>query len=439
MNVLKTISGIGLLACLSFSCTKTTPINEAEIIEITDTLSIALAGNAYISQAPANSSTLITSNGLANWNNAAVVTSVYFKVGKAGTLNLAIKGRVPSGSSTAKITVQGQTDSIHMSENISKLYPIKPIKITEAGFIQVDIQGLTKTGSYFGDISDILISGSATTAEVIYVNNPDFYYWGRRGASTHLNYTMPTAKDILYFYNEVTVPTGNDVIGSYFMANGFSGGYFGMQVNSARERRILFSIWSPFQTDDPNAIPVEDQITLNRKGTDVYTGTFGNEGSGGQSYLVYPWTTGKTYQFLTKAEPDGSGKTDFTAWFKESSATEWQLIASWKRPKTVSYLKNLYSFLENFNTQTGHLTRMAQYGNQFAYSTVGQWHEVVDIYFTADETNRMNQRVDIKSGVQDNKFTLQINGFFNDHIAPKQYFSRNPNGISPIIDFNQLP
>jgi len=82
---------------------------------------------------------------------------------------------------------------------------------------------------------------------------------------------------------------------------------------------------------------------------------------------------------------------------------------------------------------------MAQYGNQFAYSTDGQWHEVVDIYFTADETNRMNQRVDIKSGVQDNKFTLQINGFFNDHIAPKQYFSRNPNGISPIIDFNQLP
>jgi hypothetical protein len=47
---------------------------------------------------------------------------------------------------------------------------------------------------------------------------------------------------------EITVPVGQDPIGSYFMANGFGEGYFGFQVNSKTERRVLFSVWSPFRT-----------------------------------------------------------------------------------------------------------------------------------------------------------------------------------------------
>ena len=52
----------------------------------------------------------------------------------------------------------------------------------------------------------------------------------------------------------MTIPKNNDVVGSYFMANGFAEGYFGIQVNSETERRILFSVWSPYKTDDPNSI-----------------------------------------------------------------------------------------------------------------------------------------------------------------------------------------
>ena len=77
-------------------------------------------------------------------------------------------------------------------------------------------------------------------------------------------------------------------------------GYFGIQVNSATERRILFSVWSPFSTDNPKEIPDDKKIKLLRKGKDVHTGEFGNEGSGGQSYLRYQWKTGTT-------SGDGSG------------------------------------------------------------------------------------------------------------------------------------
>ena len=80
---------------------------------------------------------------------------------------------------------------------------------------------------------------------------------------------------------------------SYYMVAGFGEGYFGMQYNSPTERRVLFSVWSPFDTQDPKLIADAQKIKLLRKGKDVHIGEFGNEGSGGQSYLLYPWKAGE--------------------------------------------------------------------------------------------------------------------------------------------------
>ncbi|TDA79183.1 DUF5077 domain-containing protein, partial [Halomonas marinisediminis] len=85
-------------------------------------------------------------------------------------------------------------------------------------------------------------------------------YFGRRGPSVHLSYQLPAEKDIEWFYSEINVPEGEDVIGSYYMANGFRDGYFGIQVNSETERRVLFSVWSPYETQDPNNIPEDYKI-----------------------------------------------------------------------------------------------------------------------------------------------------------------------------------
>ena len=111
------------------------------------------------------------------------------------------------------------------------------------------------------------------------------FYFGRRDPSVHLSYFMPDDVDVKWFYNELVVDKGDDPIGSYFMANGFGEGYFGIQVNSNSERRILFSVWSPFVTDNPAEIPDSDKIVLLKKGKDVVTGEFGNDGSGGQSFM----------------------------------------------------------------------------------------------------------------------------------------------------------
>ncbi len=192
-----------------------------------------------------------------------------------------------SGKSKVSVTVLGKSIEILAEGSAEKEYFVGEWTIAQAGYVSVDIAGISKTNASFGTISNLAVSGSAVTADLAFVKNNEgnYFYWGRRGPSVHLRYATDGIDNIEWFYNEITVPKNNDVIGSYFMANGFGEGYFGMQVNSEKERRILFSVWSPFTTDNPGAIPEDQKILLLKKGNGVYTGEFGNEGAGGQSFL----------------------------------------------------------------------------------------------------------------------------------------------------------
>ena len=84
----------------------------------------------------------------------------------------------------------------------------------------------------------------------------------------HLGYTLPR-EDIEWFYNEIVVPEEGDIPSSYYMACGFGEGYFGMQNNSPYPRRVLFSVWSPYQTDNAAEIPDSLRVTLVKKGAGV--------------------------------------------------------------------------------------------------------------------------------------------------------------------------
>ncbi len=149
------------------------------------------------------------------------------------------------------------------------------------------------------------------------------------------------------------------------MANGFGEGYFGIQCNSENERRVLFSVWSPFETEDPKLIPDSMKIVMLKKGEGVYTGEFGNEGAGGQSFLRYPWKAENTYRFLTRVVPDHKGNTIYTSWFSHPKKT-WRLIASFLRPKTILIISGHILSLRILFRQ-GYLTRMVYFGiNGFA-------------------------------------------------------------------------
>lgn len=402
-------------------------------------MTIPLGGNSWVTGKAANGKEKVTNNGWQNWEHTSAVWSTYIKLQKNGTLKISAVLSVPNGESKLQWTIAGKSKTVTVNGSANKEYEIGEWNITEPGYIKIDAQGLDKTGDIFANVSELHIEGSAVDEQTVFVKNNDdnYFYWGRRGPSVHINYDISSiGDDIEYFYNEITVPEGNDVIGSYFMANGFGEGYFGMQVNSATERRILFSVWSPFKTDNPKEIPDDKKIIMLGKGKDVYTGEFGNEGSGGQSYLKYNWKAGETYKFLLKATPVSNNYTRYTAYFYDTENKTWLLIASFNRPATQTYLKRLHSFLENFDPNTGYISRKAYYHNQWVRTKAGEWKPISQMSLTADATAGKKFRMDYGGGVENGKFFMRNAGFFNETAELRKKFVVEVPLKKPISDLD---
>ncbi|MBS1796474.1 MAG: DUF3472 domain-containing protein [Acidobacteria bacterium] len=403
-------------------------------------LSVPVGGNSWITTHSGSGNETIDAKGWRNWSETDTVFSVYFYLAKPGSLVLSGVFGVPNGSSRVRFAIGGVAQSVTVA-GAARETRIGEWKIARAGYVRVDVQGLSRTGTVFANVENLVISGTAVDDGAAFVrsNDGNYFYWGRRGPSVHLFYdTSKLGGEIEYFYNEVTVPAGNDVVGSYFAADGFGEGYFGFQVNSETERRVLFSVWSPFQTDDPSKIPADKKIVLVRKGRDVATGEFGNEGSGGQSFLRFGWKAGQTYRFLIKAAPLKNNFTNYTAWFYAPEEARWRLIASFSRPATNTYLKGLYSFLENFIPENGNVARRAFYGNQWARLRSGEWKPVTEASFSIDQTGKRNYRRDYAGGVENGRFFLKNCGFFDDSTPFQTPLSHPAAASPPKIDLGKL-
>lgn len=404
------------------------------------TITVPIGGNGWLSK---NSKAQIKPEGLVNWRDQTDIISIYFRAETAGEIEVALRLSVPEGKSRISVNAEGTSLTKEVSNLGAAIVAIGNVSIKQPGYVKVELKGISRTGDVFAEVSDLIVKGDAV-ADAAYVKNNEgnFFYWGHRGPSVHLNYQVPDAAGprIEWLYSEIMVPEGEDKTGTYYMANGFSSGYFGMQVNSATERRVLFSIWSPFNTDDPKSIPDSMKIVLLKKGKTTKTGEFGNEGSGGQSYMVYPWKTGRTYAFLTRAQPNDARKTTiYTSYFKDVEKGSWQLVASFERPQSAVYLKGVHSFLENFDPGTGDQPRMANYKNQWVANAEGTWHEITGAAFSADNTARKNYRKDYAGGTDNGSFFLKNCGFFNDFTPIKTPLQRQSSGQRPEIDFSKLP
>jgi hypothetical protein len=397
---------------------KAVPVNKIQTDHDANKIVVPLGGNSWATNGAA-----VSNNGLKGWESTATSVTTYVWLANKGMLNLSINMN-PAGKSTIRVTIQGISKNVMAEGNAEAEFYAGKWDGIEPGYVAVELRGISKTGVGFGTVSSFVISGSAVSPETAFVkdNKDNYFYWGRRGPSVHLNYTIPST-DITTFYSELTVPEGNDVIGSYFMANGFAEGYFGIQVNSSTERRILFSVF---------------KITMLKKGNNVYTGEFGNEGAGGQSYLVFPWKAGNTYKFLLRGEPQQDNSTIYTAYFFAPEAQKWLLIASFKRPATYTYLKRLHSFLENFMPNTGNQQRMALYGNAWVMDKNGIWTAINAARFTADQTARKRFRLDYAGGVMRNTFFLKNCGFFVPSTPIDSQFNIEKPAQHPVIDFSKL-
>ena len=254
----------------------------------------------------------------------------------------------------------------------------------------------------------------------------------RNAASVHLRFPTDSNDVITGFYSEVTAVT--DPVPTYYMACGFARGYFGMQVNSPTERRIIFSVWdaaSGTNAKDRSTVAAENYTQLVAKGEGVVAGVFGNEGTGGHSHLVYPWQTGSTQRFFVTAKPEGDYTVYSGYWFHPEKQT-WQLIASFRAAKDGKGLRRLYSFNEDFGGSTGDLQRKARFGSQWIRLADGQWRELTTATFSHDATGREN-RLDRFMGVEGGSFFLSNGGFVPGYTASGTMFTRPPGGMPPDV------
>ena len=393
-------------------------------------LVVGLSGNGYVTRQQGGAQ--ITENGVAQWTNPQSVVSVYFYQHQPTTADLSLLAK---GHAEIKVSYGKKSFNVQLQSDDFTQVPVGSIDVRQAGYVRIDLQGVSKQGEHFGEIKQLIADRVAGKSNYV----KDFSdYWGRRGPSVHLAYALPEG-DTEWFYNEVTVPKEGETMHSYYMAAGFGEGYFGMQYNSPTERRILFSVWSPFDTQNPKDIPDDQKIKMLRRGKEVHIGEFGNEGAGGQSYLKYPWKAGRTYKFLMQVRPDGKGNTVYTAYFYATEEKEWRLIASFLRPQTDTWYRHPHSFLENFNPEQGYLSRKVLFGNQWARSKEGQWTRITDATFTHDATANAKVRLDYQGGkTRDNRFYLKMGGFFNESVPMGTKFHAEPAGHAPEIDWNAL-
>ena len=396
---------------------------------------ITLSGNGYITAASKGGAFIDDQRcELRNWNDTETVVSFYFRTERSGKMNVALSAK---GYSQIEVSILGKKKKVRLDSDSPVRVDIGRFNVKTPGYVKVDVRGLKiNEGDSFGNIESVIVGGDV--APVVCVSPEFSAHFGRRGPSVHLGYALPK-EDVEWFYNEVTVPEEGDIPSSYYMACGFGQGYFGMQNNSPHKRRVLFSVWSPFETDNPADIPDSLRVQLVKKGENVKINDFGNEGSGGQSYMHYDWKAGERCRFLMGVHPDDDNSTVYTAYFYDNHQNKWVLVASWRRPKTTTWYTNAHSFLENFNPVMGYINRKACYGNQWARTVDGKWVPVTKARFTCDATGHHKQRLDYRGGVEGDSFFLTMGGFFNDYLNSGTMFERAGNVTeAPEIDFSTL-
>jgi hypothetical protein len=411
-------------------------ISNALYAQLPSSLQVPFYNNAY-TVPRADEDTNITKQGLLGWTESSRISRVYFYVAKPSTFNVSLKMAQVFDACNLTIQVDGKSKEKNIKINkADTIVPIGDFVIKDSGYHFIELKGNSKIGIKYPTIQGLQFN-HVLPGTILY--NMSHY---RGAASTHLRYTVPGDSSVQWFYTEVMVPDEvKNSVHAYYETNGFHSGYGGIQINSLNERRFIFSIWSLFKTDDPKQIPNDYVVHLNKKGNQVFTGEFGDEGSGGHSHLVSNWKTNTTYRFLTGITAlKGDSATYIGYYASPDDNYQWHLLSQWTQHKTDTKtgFKRLYAFVENFGDNGDDFFK-AYYSNQWAITFNGNWIELTEAKFTTTANNKTHQRFDYGAGVEDGKFYMYSGGFkLNRNIMPGDIITRPATGKHVEIDFKAL-
>lgn len=227
--------------------------------------------------------------------------------------------------------------------------------------------------------------------------------------SVHLGYT---AKECEVFVGSITVE--RSAPGTYFCVCGFGKGYLGLQQLANNDRLLIFSVWDPGRQNDPNTVEEERRVKLLHRDPAVRIGRFGNEGTGGQSFLDLPWRDGETHHVAVSAVVRGQ-RTEYTSWWLDPKTEGWRKLVTFSTLAEGRAVTGAYSFVEDFRRNrisTKH-ARRARFGPIWTRRD-GEWTPVSEARFTADS----NPATNIDAGPTEDGWFLATGGdTANDHNA----------------------
>lgn len=196
-------------------------------------------------------------------------------------------------------------------------------------------------------------------------------------------------------YGTVTVLATHTSI-YYCAANwhpgGAAGGYCGIQHNSEKERRTIFSIWDTSPKLHPKVTEADDYTLFGR---------FTNEGSGAHTHMDWDWKKGETFQFfLQKQRGQQRDTIDTRYYIFDRKQGKWLHSATITSPigghkEVASIGGGLNSFLENFGGKDADRPKLALYRLWLGRSVStlrpltraggdGTWGQLNDSYFLAE-------------------------------------------------------
>jgi hypothetical protein len=384
------------------------------------------AFTAYISPNPEGAK-VSAASGITEWKNPRQKVEWFGQINTPGRIDASVRLRLPAGQgSMLRLTIAGQ--SAKAAATGAGPDPVTvafgSFDLPAAGYYRFTLESLNFLGKPSGDLDALLLDGPAAAGAQFNLRER------RNAASVHLSYPVSPGVEVAALYAEVTAV--EDPLWTFYMACGWHRGYLGMQVNSAAERRIIFSVWDGGnEAIDRSKVAAGDRVTLVAKGMGVQAGDFGNEGTGGHSHLSYRWKTGEKQRFLVTAVPVDATHTVYSGYYFRPDQGAWMLISSWKAPRDGGYLRGLYSFSENFGGANGHLLRRARFGNQWLQTAAGDWQEITTATFSHDETGKADRR-DRFMGVELGEFFLSHGGFVDGCTEYGEPFERPATGQPPV-------
>ena len=212
---------------------------------------LTIPGSTAYSIPEAGALRMSRDRGIVGWKDPAQGVVWYGLFKTAGEVSAKVNVNLPAEShSRLKLTVGGKSQELTVTgAALPGSADFGQFTLPAPGYHRFTLENLNPAGTPAGQISALELDGPAL--EGAHFNTDP----RRNAASVHLSFATPKDTPITAFYNEVTAL--EDPVHSFYMACGFSRGYFGMQVNSLTERRIIFSVW-----DAGNGRDARDRSTV---------------------------------------------------------------------------------------------------------------------------------------------------------------------------------